>query len=107
MVAQRVFQFLQESDVASLSWSQTLFVLQTAAATLVDLSRGDGQTHTLSRAFTHQNRNDAFVLLFNQVTNDFVVKVLHRLPLETQGRNVFAENCKYLFAGLKEKKKRS
>ena len=29
----------------------------------------------------YQNGDDAFVLLLDQVTNDLVVKVLHRLPL--------------------------
>lgn len=42
--------------------------------------------------FTHQNRNDAFVLLFNQVTDDFVVKVLYCLPLKFQQKEwVFRE----------------
>lgn len=40
------------------------------------------------RCFTHQNGDDAFVLLFYQVTNDLVVKVLHSFPLHVKGKNV-------------------
>lgn len=30
----------------------------------------------------HQNGDDAFELLLHQVTDDLVVKILHRLPLQ-------------------------
>lgn len=51
MVAQRVFQFLQKSDVAGFAGSQTLFILQTAA-TLIDLSESGRQTQTLMTLHT-------------------------------------------------------
>lgn len=37
-----------------------------------------------SRASSHQDGDDAFELLLHQVTDDLVVEVLHRLPLEGQ-----------------------
>lgn len=39
----------------------------------------------MKTCLAHQNGDDAFVLLLYQVTNDFVVKVLHRLPLKLEG----------------------
>lgn len=43
------------------------------------------QTQTL--VSTHQDGDDAFVFLLYQVTNDFVVKVLHCLPLKLEWKH--------------------
>lgn len=34
------------------------------------------------REHSHQDGNDSFKLLLHKITNDLVVKILHRLPLE-------------------------
>lgn len=77
------------------------------AASLFDLS--DGKNTNFKPVFTHQNRNDAFVLLFNQVTNDFVVKVLHCLPLELEEKKcVFQRSMYFDFkAGQRKDSRRS
>lgn len=44
----------------------------------------------MKTCLAHQNGDDAFVLLLYQVTNDFVVKVLHCFPLKLE-RNILGE----------------
>lgn len=55
VVAQRVFQFLQESEVTGFAGSQTLLVLQTAAA-LTDWRENNRQTPTLKTLYTPEWR---------------------------------------------------
>ena len=60
---------------------------------LVLTDRGDkfgeeGVVTDVSRSKTLlvQDRDDSFVLLLHEVTDDLVVKVFHRLPLQQRGK---------------------
>lgn len=93
MTAQCVFQFLQKGNLAGLSRSQTLLILKNRShcLTLPTVTECKTTLYTeinisTNSCHVHQNGDDAFVLLFYQVTNDLVVKVLHRLPLKLEGK---------------------
>lgn len=81
VAAQRVFQFFQKRNVAGLAGSQAFFILQWWAWFLLVLPVIALWSALITTHLAYQNGNYAFVLLLYQVTDDFVVKVLHRLPL--------------------------
>lgn len=90
VVAQRVFQFFQKGNIAGLTGSQALFILQLLAWFYLSLSVTALCSALITTHLAHQNGNDAFVLLLYQVTDDFVVKVIHRLPLR---HNIWQRKC--------------
>lgn len=41
----------------------------------------------------HQDRDDAFELLLHKITNNLVIEILHRLPLQTEKKNISEQDC--------------
>lgn len=87
MASKCVLQLLQEGDVTGISRTETLFILQKREANN-RLEQLNTIFNTLlmkvNREHSHQDGNDSFKLLLHKITNDLVVKILHRLPLENK-----------------------